>query len=69
MRWPPSVAQAEISGVGAAGFIERLGRPLGLDVLGPNNDRWLVRSDEISTLVDELAQVDRGEERLRLAVW
>lgn len=69
MRWPPSVAQAEISGAGAPAFIERLGNPIGLEVLGPNNDRWLVRSDQISTLVDELAQIERGDERLRIAVW
>jgi len=68
MRWPPAIAQAEISGKGAAAFMERLGNPIGLDILGPNHDRWLVRSSEIETLVDELGRIDRGDERLRLAV-
>lgn len=68
MRWPPAVAQAEVSGKGAPGFIERLGNPLGVDVLGPNDDRWLVRSDDVDTLVTELARVDRGDDRIRIAV-
>lgn len=68
MQWPPAVAQAEISGEGAPGFIERLGRPLGVEVLGPNDGRWLLRSHAVDTLVDELAGIDRGDERLRIAV-
>jgi len=68
MRWPPAVAQAEVSGKGAIGFIERLANPIGLDVMGPNDGRWLVRSTSLDTLVEELAQVDRGSERLRIAV-
>lgn len=68
MHWPPAVAQAEISGPGAAAFIERLGRPVGIDVLGPSDGRWLLRSESVETLVEELAQVDRGDERLRIAV-
>jgi len=68
MRWPPAIAQAEVSGAGASGYIERLGNPIGLQVLGPNNDRWLLRADDNETLVTELARVDRGDERLRLAV-
>jgi len=68
MRWPPAIAQAEVSGKGAPGFIERLGNPIGLQVLGPNEDRWLIRADDNDTLVTELARVDRGDDRLRLAV-
>jgi len=68
MRWPPAVAQAEISGKGAAAFMEKLGLPMGLEVLGPNDDRWLVRAASIEPLVDELRRVDRGDERLRIAV-
>lgn len=68
MGWPPAVAQAEISGAGAPAFIDRLGRPIGLDVLGPNDDRWLLRSQSVDTLVSELAQIDRGDDRLRIAV-
>lgn len=68
MRWPPAVAQAEVSGKGAAGFIERLGNPIGLDVLGPNEDRWLIRAPNNEALVSELVRVDRGDDRLRLAV-
>jgi len=68
MRWPPAVAQAEISGPGAAAFVDRLGQPLGLDVLGPNDERWLIRSDTTDALIAALAPIDRGDERLRIAV-
>lgn len=68
MSWPPAVAQAEISGPGASGFIERLGHPLGINVLGPRDGRWLVRAAEIAQLVAALDEVDRGDERLRIAI-
>jgi primosomal protein N' (replication factor Y) len=68
MGWPPAVAQAEISGKGAPGFMERLGNPIGLRILGPNNDRWLVRADTTAVLNDALGRVDRGEDRLRIAI-
>ena len=68
MRWPPAVAQAEVSGKGAPGFIERLGNPIGLDVLGPNDDRWLIRAASTDALVTELGRIDRGDDRLRIAI-
>ena len=68
MKWPPAIAQAEISGKGAPGFITRLGNPIGLQILGPNDDRWLIRAADNKTLVSELALVDRGDDRLRIAV-
>ncbi|MEM7092147.1 MAG: hypothetical protein AAF567_04030 [Actinomycetota bacterium] len=68
MSWPPAVAQAEVSGAGAEDFVAALGRPLGLSVLGPRNDAWLIRSADRELLVDELARVDRGEDRLRIAL-
>ncbi len=68
MRWPPAVGQAQVSGPGAAGFIDRLGNPIGLEVLGPADDQWLIRASDIATLTRELSRVDRGSERLRVAV-
>lgn len=68
MRWPPAVAQAEVSGKGAPAYVERLGNPIGLQILGPNDDRWLIRAADNETLVSELARVERGDDRLRLAV-
>lgn len=68
MRWPPVVAQAEISGAGAQEFVDGLGQPLGVEVRGPNDGVWQVRSDDVETLVTELGAVDRPAARLRLAV-
>lgn len=68
MSWPPAVAQATISGAGAAEFVESLGRPLGLDIRGPVDDAWLIRADDVNTLVTELHRVDRPAARTRIAI-
>lgn len=68
MQWPPAVAQAEVSSTGAADFIERLGRPLGLSVLGPRDGVWMIRGADREALLVELGQVSRGEDRLRIAI-
>jgi primosomal protein N' (replication factor Y) len=68
MGWPPAVAQAEVSGPGAAGYVERIGRPLDLRILGPNDDRWLIRAPTTDQLLARLTDVDSGDERLRIAV-
>jgi len=68
MGWPPMVAQAEVSGAGAGDFVERLGRPLGLTILGPRDGAWVIRSHDRATLLAELGQIDRGDQRLRIAL-
>lgn len=68
MGWPPFAAQAEISGAVAPEFIARLGQPLGLEVRGPTDDRWLVRAPDAEALSQALADVDRPEGRMRIAV-
>ncbi|HEX7097502.1 MAG TPA: hypothetical protein VF183_16580, partial [Acidimicrobiales bacterium] len=39
---PPYRAVAMVSGAAAPGFIERLGTPVGIEVLGPRDGSWLV---------------------------
>lgn len=68
LRFPPEAALAEISGPAADGFIAALGRPLGLEVLGPTDGRWLLRADDHGTLCDALAMTARPHGRLRIAV-
>jgi primosomal protein N' (replication factor Y) len=71
LGWPPYRAMAEISGAAAALFVERLGRPLGVEVRGPLDGRWLVRAADPAVLADALAAVDRPPSsagRLRIAV-
>lgn len=65
---PPARHVAQVSGVAAPAFIERLGSPVGVEVTGPGDDGWLVRSDDLRTLVDALAAVERPSGRLRLAL-
>ncbi len=68
LRYPPFAALAEISGSAAAEYMERLGRPLGLEVRGPVDGRWLVRAADHHTLADALGGVERPKGRLRIAV-
>ena len=68
LRYPPFAAVAEISGAGASAFVEKLGSPLGVEVMGPSDGEWLVRAPDSGVLADALALVDRPKERLRVAV-
>lgn len=68
LRFPPVTAMAEVGGATAPAFVEALGRPLGVEVLGPSDGRWLLRAPDHRTLCDALASTPRPPGRLRLAV-
>ena len=68
LRFPPVTAMAEVSGAAASAFVEALGHPLGVEVLGPSGGRWLVRAPDHATLCDALAATPRPPGRLRVAV-
>lgn len=68
LRFPPVTAMAEVSGPAAAAFVEAFGTPLGVEVLGPSDGRWLLRADEHATLCDALASTDRPPGRVRVVV-
>ena len=65
---PPFSASATVSGAAAEAYIEALGAPLGVDVLGPRDGEWLLRAPDHRTLCDALAETPRPPGRLRLAV-
>jgi primosomal protein N' (replication factor Y) len=65
---PPFRALALVSGAAAPAFIERFGAPLGVDVLGPTDGRWLLRATDHDTLCDAIAAVNRPPGRLRIEV-
>lgn len=68
LRFPPFATIAAVAGEAAPEYIERVGRPLGVDVLGPEDGRWLLRSSERAALLDHLATVQRPPGRLRLQI-
>lgn len=68
LRFPPVTAMAEVSGAAAADFVEALGHPLGVEVLGPSDGRWLLRAPDHATLCDALAATPRPSGRVRVAV-
>ncbi|WP_419946224.1 hypothetical protein [Candidatus Poriferisodalis sp.] len=71
MRQPPAAAWALVSGAAAPAYIERLsaGSHAGaLDIAGPADGTWRIRSDEHAQLLDALAGTERPSGRLRVAV-
>jgi primosomal protein N' (replication factor Y) len=68
LQYPPYAAVAVVSGVGAPTFIDTLGRPLGVDVLGPTDGTWMLRAATHEPLLDALAATPRPSGRLRVAV-
>lgn len=68
LRFPPFAAMAEVSGASASAFVEALDRPLGLEVLGPVDDRWLLRAPDHRILCDALGATPRPGGRLRVEV-
>lgn len=68
LRYPPHAALAEVGGAAAPALVARLGGVAGLEVLGPDDGRWLLRAPDHRTLCDALAAAGRPPGRLRLAV-
>jgi primosomal protein N' (replication factor Y) len=66
LRFPPETAVAAVSGAAAPEFVAGI-RP-GVEVLGPANDRWLLRAPDHRTLCDALAAAPRPPGRLRIEV-
>lgn len=64
----PYGAQALISGAGATEFIGNLGQPLGVRILGPVAERYLLQADNHQHLLDALAAAARPNARLRIEV-
>lgn len=68
LGYPPFSAMALVSGEAAGAFVDALGRPAGVAVLGPTDGRWLVRATDHDTLCDALAATPRPSGRLRVEV-
>jgi primosomal protein N' (replication factor Y) len=68
LGYPPITALALVSGTAAAAFVDGLGTPEHIEVMGPDDGRWLVRAPDHATLADALARVPRPPGRLRIEV-
>ncbi len=68
LGFPPERAVAVVSGAAATAFAAGLHGAPGVEVLGPTDDRWLVRAGDHHTLLDALATAPRPRGRLRVAV-
>lgn len=68
LRFPPVSAMAVISGAGAADFVNTLDPPDEVDLMGPLDDKWLMKAPDHSILADTLAGGTRPKERLRIEV-
>jgi primosomal protein N' (replication factor Y) len=72
LGYPPAAALALVSGAGAADWADAAEAPgplpLGVELLGPAEDRWLVRAPDAGVLADWLATVPRPQKRVRIEV-
>ncbi|MGI9601413.1 MAG: hypothetical protein ACR2QE_05990 [Acidimicrobiales bacterium] len=68
LRFPPFVAMAELSGAGAADFAGTLRGFDDVEVVGPLDDRFLVKATSPDVLADVLEAAPRPDGRLRVAV-
>lgn len=68
LGFPPALAVADVSGPAAPQFIEALGQPMGVEVMGPRDGHWLVKAPDHEMLADALAATHRPGGRLRIAV-
>jgi primosomal protein N' (replication factor Y) len=63
---PPAAALAQVSGPRAEAFVG--GLPPSLEVLGPDDGRWLLRAPDHKALLDALAGAPRPAGRVRVEV-
>jgi primosomal protein N' (replication factor Y) len=68
LQFPPVTALAAVSGPAAAELVAALGRPDGVEVLGPADGTWLLRASDHRTLCDALARTPRPPGRVRIEV-
>jgi primosomal protein N' (replication factor Y) len=65
---PPYGAQVLVAGAGAAEFVEALGRPEGVRIRGPIDDRYLLRAESHDPILDALRATPRPAARVRVEV-
>lgn len=68
LGYPPAMAMAVVSGAAAAAWIDSFVAPIGVEVLGPSEGQWIVRSLTHELLCDALAAAPRPPGRLRIEV-
>jgi primosomal protein N' (replication factor Y) len=68
LRFPPAATIAVVGRAAAPAYVERLGNPMGITVSGPDEGRWVLRSEDRDLLLDHLATIERPPGQLRLQV-
>ena len=68
IQYPPFGHLAVISGPGSEEYITEVAAQGNLEILGPNDGAWLVKSPHLEDLSGALSRVPRPKKRLRLAI-
>lgn len=68
LRFPPAATVVVVGREAAEAYVERVGAPIGVTVQGPDDGRWVLRSEDRDLLLDHLASVERPPGQLRLQV-
>jgi primosomal protein N' (replication factor Y) len=65
---PPFGSYAAISGPGAEEFVSQVPLSEKLEILGPSEGSWMIKSSQHSDLISVLSETPRPSKRLRIAV-
>jgi primosomal protein N' (replication factor Y) len=68
LRFPPAATMVVVGQAAAAAYVERVGSPVGIEVQGPDDGRWVIRAEDRALLLDHVATVERPTGRLGLQV-
>ncbi|MGI9623355.1 MAG: hypothetical protein ACR2PK_11005 [Acidimicrobiales bacterium] len=68
LGYPPFRTLAEVSGPGAEELMTNMGTPLGVEILGPRDGRWLIKAEAPEMLSQAFDGVERPKSRTRVSV-
>ena len=68
LNLPPFSAQAQISGASAEIFMNAIGKPEGIKIMGPRDGSWLVQAPNSEDLAELFHKTERPSGRLRIQV-
>jgi len=68
LNLPPFSAQAEISGASAEAFMNLLGKPENIKIMGPRDGSWLIQAQNSESLAELLNKTEHPSGRLRIQV-
>ena len=68
LQLPPYSALAQISGASASEMVKSLSQISGIEIMGPRDDRWLIRAADNHELSKAISSVGRPKGKIRIEI-